>query len=360
MNTTTQEDHVKLSIEIATKLGVLALAVLISYLILKPFIPIIVWGIIIAVAIAPVIGSLEKRFSNRKMVIIGFITAIILALILPTYALSGKMIASSQTAIQTIQNDNVIIPPPSQHVKEWPLVGEKLYELGTSASQDLKKTLIPFKEDIKNIIESLFSAMKSGLGTIFMFIGSLIIAAFLLISSKEATAFYQKVMRRLLGERGPEWANLSTLTVRSVVTGVLGVAVIQAVFALLGLVLMGIPFAIVWAVAIMFLTIIQVPALLIIGPIIAYVFSQGSGTPEVVFTVYMLIVGASDGVLKPMLMGRGVDIPMLVILIGAIGGMILMGMIGLFVGAVILALTYKLFGLWMSEIEEETAVNETS
>ena len=120
----------------------------------------------------------------------------------------------------------------------------------------------------------------------------------------------------------------------------------------IGLGLMGVPLAVLWSVIIMFLTIIQVPALIVIGPIIAYVFSQGSGTAEIVFTVYMLIVGASDGVLKPILMGRGVDIPMLVILIGAIGGMILMGMIGLFIGAVIFALAYKLFGLWIAEVEE--------
>jgi predicted PurR-regulated permease PerM len=133
--------------------------------------------------------------------------------------------------------------------------------------------------------------------------------------------------------------------------GVIGVAVIQAIFALIGLGLMGVPLSALWALIIMFLTIIQVPALIVIAPIIAYVFSQGSGTTEVIFAVYMLIVGASDGILKPILMGRGVDIPMLVILIGAIGGMILMGMIGLFIGAVIFALTYKLFGAWMAEVE---------
>jgi predicted PurR-regulated permease PerM len=92
---------------------------------------------------------------------------------------------------------------------------------------------------------------------------------------------------------------------------------------------------------------------------IAYVFSQGSGTAEIIFTIYMLIVGASDGVLKPMLMGRGVDVPMLVILIGAIGGMMLMGMIGLFVGAVIFALAYTLFGFWMNEVTLEDATSQT-
>ncbi|MDQ7047252.1 MAG: AI-2E family transporter [Sulfurovum sp.] len=209
---------------------------------------------------------------------------------------------------------------------------------------------------LKKMAGSIFSALGSGLGTIFMFIGSFIIAAAFLIGKEGAVKFYETILRRIVGDKGTEWAVLSTLTVRSVVTGVIGVAVIQAVFALIGLGLMGVPLAAVWAILIMFLTIIQVPALIVIGPIIAYVFSQGSGTAEIVFTIYMLIVGASDGILKPILMGRGVDIPMLVILIGAIGGMMLMGMIGLFIGAVIFALSYKLFGLWMAEVEEKPEV----
>ncbi len=358
MSTTIKQEKVNIAIEIAIKLGVLAIVIYFSYLIAKPFIPIVVWGIIIAVAISPLINTLEKRFSNRKMVIIGFTVTMIVALLVPTYALSGKMVTSSQTVLLTIKDGNITIPPPSPEVKEWPIIGEKFHALGTSASQDLKKTLTPYTDDIKNIIEAIFSAIKAGLGTIFMFIGSIIIAAFFLLGKEKSIEFYENLLRRLVGDRGPEWAKLSTLTVRSVVTGVLGVALIQAAFALLGLVLMEIPFAAVWALIIMFLTIIQIPALVIIGPIIAYVFSQGSGTPEVIFTVYMLIVGMSDGVLKPMLMGRGVNIPMLVILIGAIGGMILMGMIGLFIGAVIFALTYELFGLWISEVKE-TSINET-
>ncbi|MBA1421448.1 MAG: AI-2E family transporter [Epsilonproteobacteria bacterium] len=207
------------------------------------------------------------------------------------------------------------------------------------------------------MIKSLLSMLTSGLGTVFMFIGSMIIVAVFLIGSKSSVKFYNDILRRLVGDKGEEWAILSALTVRSVVVGVLGVAVIQAFFALIGMVAMGIPLSIVWAIGIMFLTIIQVPALIIIGPMIAYVFSQGSGTAEIVFTIYMLIVGASDGVLKPMFMGRGVDIPMLVILIGAIGGMMLMGMLGLFIGAVIFALSYKLFGLWIAEVQEPEEEN---
>jgi predicted PurR-regulated permease PerM len=222
----------------------------------------------------------------------------------------------------------------------------------------LKKTLAPFSDKIKKGASSLLSSLGGLIGTVFMFVGSMIIAAVFLIGSEGSIKFYKDISRRLMGDKGEEWANLSTLTVRSVVNGVIGVAVIQATLALIGMGLMGVPLAMVWAIAIMFLTIIQIPALLIIGPIIAYVFSQGSGTAEIVFAIYMLLVGASDGVLKPMLMGRGVDVPMLVILIGAIGGMMLMGMIGLFVGAVIFALAYTLFGFWMAEVEEDIEAQE--
>jgi len=349
------EERVALAIEVAVKLGLLFLVIYISYLIAKPFIGIVVWAIIIAVALSPVIHMLEKYFGHRKKIIVSLTIGVIAALIIPTYMLSDSMIEGATHASHLLKEGNVTIPPPTENVKTWPIIGQKAYTLWSAASENLTQALAPFKKEIKSAAGSVFSALGNGLGTIFMFVGAMIIAAFFLIGAEGSVKFYKTIMRRLLGEKGDEWADLSALTIRSVVTGVLGVAVIQAFFAMIGLALMHIPFAIVWALIIMFLTIIQLPALIIIGPIIAWVFAQGSGTSEIVFTVYMLIVGASDGILKPMLMGRGVDIPMLVILIGAIGGMMLMGMIGLFIGAVIFALAYKLFELWINEVQEETA-----
>ena len=353
-----REEKVNLAIEIAIKVGLIAMVIYLSYLIAKPFIAIVVWGVIIAVAISPLVNSLEKRFVHRKKIIIGITIAVIAALLLPTYSLSGKTIETSQHIIHAMQEGNITVPPPTEKVKEWPLIGNKAYAFWDSASKNLKETLAPFSDNIKKGASSLLSSLAGLIGTVFMFIGSVIIAAVFLIGSEGAVQFYKNVSCRLMGDKGDEWANLSTLTVRSVVNGVLGIAVIQAMFALIGMGLMDVPLAMVWAIGIMFLTIIQVPALLIIGPVIAYVFSQGSGTAEVIFAIYMIIVGASDAVLKPMLMGRGVDVPMLVILIGAIGGMMLMGMIGLFVGAVIFALAYTLFTFWMAEVEEDETHQE--
>jgi len=302
---------------------------------------------------------LEKQFGNRKKVIIGFTITVIAALLIPTYMLSGSMIEASTSFAHTFKEENITIPPPTEKVKEWPLVGKQAYKLWESASHDLKAVLAPFKDEIKKMAGKFFSLLGSGLSTILMFVGSFVIASVFLIKSEDAVLFYRTLLRRIIGEKGDEWATLSAQTVRSVVTGVIGVAVIQSFFAFIGLFVMDIPFAAVWALVIMFLAIIQMPALLVIGPVIAYVFAHGSGTAEIIFTVYMLIVGASDGILKPILMGRGIDIPMLIILIGAIGGMILMGMIGLFIGAVIFALAYKLFGLWIIEVKEKQISNDT-
>jgi len=354
MNIQERKEKVSLAIEIAIKVGIIALVIYLSYLIAKPFMAIVVWGIIIAVAIDPLVTMLEKRFGHRKKIIIAITVAVIAALILPTYALSGKTYESSQQIMHAMQEGNITIPPPTEQVKEWPLIGNKAYTFWSDASHNLKKALTPFSAEITQGIKTLLSSLGGLIATVLMFVGSMIIAAMFLLGRKDATQFYRDFSCRLMGAKGAEWATLSTLTIRSVVNGVIGVAVIQSFFALIGMALMGIPLAMVWAVAIMFLTIIQLPALIIIGPMIAYVFAQGSGTVEVVFAIYMILVGASDGVLKPILMGRGVDVPMLVILIGAIGGMMLMGMIGLFVGAVIFALAYTLFGFWMQELHEET------
>jgi predicted PurR-regulated permease PerM len=349
-----REEKIQIAIEIAIKVGLIALVIYLSYLIAKPFMTIIVWGIIIAVGINPLVNSLEKRFGHRKKIIIAITIAVIAGLTLPTYALSVKTIETSEHIIHSMKEGNITIPPPTEKVKEWPVIGEKTYTLWNDASLNLRKTLAPFSDDIKKGITSLLSSISGLISMVLMFVASMIIAAAFLIGSEGAVKFYKDISCRLMGDKGNDWAKLSTLTVRSVVNGVLGVAVIQALFALIGMSLMGIPLDIVWAGVIMFLTIIQLPALIIIAPMIAYVFSQGSGTAEVVFAVYMIIVGASDGVLKPMLMGRGVDVPMLVILIGAFGGLLLMGMVGLFVGAVIFALAYTLFNFWMAEEKEES------
>jgi predicted PurR-regulated permease PerM len=348
------EKRVQLYVDIATKLGLLFIILYVSYLIVKPFLPMILWGIVLAVSLSPLIELLVDRFDNRRReIVIGVVTSFIIILFVPTWKLSDSLVTTAQSLIASVEKREIAIPAPPEKVKNLPIIGQKSYDFWDTAHKDLPKALKPFQKQIKAVVMWFVGMVKGAFGTVLMTMVSIIIAGAFLLSKDSAVTFYKRVMKRVVGDRGDEWAELSALTVRSVAMGVVGVGVIQSFFALIGMIFMGVPLAPVWAILIMFLTIIQLPALIVIGPMIAYVYSISSGTGATIFAIYMLVVGASDGVLKPILMGRGVDIPMLVILIGAIGGMILMGMLGLFLGAVILALTYKLFELWIDQASQQ-------
>jgi predicted PurR-regulated permease PerM len=242
------------------------------------------------------------------------------------------------------------IPPPPDRVQTWPLVGEKLHKSWSLAANNLSAALSKYKDQLKEFSKLVLSVAAGAGAGVLKFIVSIIIAGMLLVYAKSGTDTVEKVSVRLMGEQlGKKFTGMAGATIRSVAQGVLGVAVIQAVLAAIGLLLIGVPYAGIWTLLILFMAIIQLPTIIILGPIIVYVFTITTTVPAVIFMVWSLIVGVSDSFLKPLLLGRGLDIPMLVILLGAIGGMILSGIIGLFVGAVALAVGYKLFMLWLNE-----------
>jgi predicted PurR-regulated permease PerM len=142
--------------------------------------------------------------------------------------------------------------------------------------------------------------------------------------------------------------------VRAVAKGVLGVAAIQALFAWIGMAAAGVPAPAAWALLVLICAVAQLPTLIVLGPMVVYVFASSSANVAIPFMVWSLFVGIIDNVLKPILLGRGARVPTLVIVIGAIGGMISSGIIGLFVGAVVLAVGYELFAAWVKGSEGET------
>ncbi|CAI6143772.1 MAG: Putative transport protein YdiK [uncultured Sulfurimonas sp.] len=349
-NNLTKNEITNLALEIIIKAVLLGVILFYAFSIIKPFIVLVLWGIIIAVTLSPLITKLDKKLkSKRSLIITMFTLGLVGSLLVPTYILSDSVIDSSQQLAHDLQEGTLVIPSPSENVKEWPLVGEKIYALWNGAANDLESTLIKLKPALTEYGKVIASSLGGALAGVLQFVVSLIIAAVILANSEGSIKVYHAISRRLVGEQGIEWAELSALTIRSVVQGVIGIAMIQAVLVFLGMVAIGVPFAWVWAFMVLFIAIIQVPVLLVTGPIIAYVFSYSDPTYATIFAVYAVVVSASDGFLKPIFLGRGIDIPMLVILLGAIGGMMLFGILGLFVGAVGLALAYKLFMVWLEE-----------
>ena len=153
---------------------------------------------------------------------------------------------------------------------------------------------------------------------------------------------------RIFGEKGPEFEQLAESTIRSVTTGILGVALIQTLLAGLGFLVGGLPGAGLWVIAFLIAAVLQIGALILI-PAVVYMFAIASTTKAVIFMVWCLFVATIDNVLKPILLGRGVAVPIAVVFLGAIGGFVAMGIIGLFVGAILLSVGYKLFLAWLQE-----------
>jgi len=338
-------------LEAAIRLGLLALLVLWCFQIVRPFILPVLWGAIMAVAIYPLFEKAYAALGGREKLTATLITLLALTiLIVPTVMMSASVVESSKALSEQLDAGTLAVPPPSETVKDWPLIGEKTYGVWKLFSTNLEAALGKFKPQVE-AIGKWFIARAAGVGGgILMFVVSIIIAGAFLVYGRSGSDAVAKVTGRVLGgDGGQEFVDLTSATIRSVAQGVLGVALIQSILAGIGLLLIGVPYAGVWAALVLLLAIVQLPPILILGPIIVYVFSVAETVPAVIFMIWSLIVSSSDAFLKPLFLGRGMDIPMLVILLGAIGGMILSGIIGLFVGAVVLAVGYSLFVAWLNQ-----------
>jgi len=342
------------------QIGALLILAVWCYRIVSPFVAIVLWGIVISIALYPVHMSLTAKLGGRAKTSSFILVAIGLAIVIvPTWLTAESSINALHNVAGQLEQGTVAIPDPRESVAEWPLVGKSIHAFWSSAADNLEETLNQYAPQLKKLGQGLVSFAGSVLGTAFQFIFSIIIAGVLLMSAESGYRTAKNIAGSLVGDRaGDRMTDMSILTIRSVVKGVLGVAVIQTILAAIGLIMIGVPAPGLWAGAVLVLAIIQLPPILVLGPIAVWVFSVAEPVPATIFLVYSLVVSLSDAVLKPMLLGRGVATPMLVILIGAIGGAMTMGIIGLFLGAVVLALGYELLTAWMAPDESGAGTAE--
>jgi predicted PurR-regulated permease PerM len=347
------------TLETVIRVGLVAALVIYCYQILRPFLTLIIWGIIIAVAVFPGYQGLASWLGGRRKIAAAlFIAAALVILIMPSVMLSETLITGVRGLSQELRDGSLTVPPPPERVGTWPLVGEPIERLWQLASENIGDALKAIAPQLKILSKWLLSlAAGAGLG-ILQFVVAIIIAAVLMVNAASGKQASQAIARRLAGERGVELMDLAETTVRSVARGILGVAFIQSLLAGLGFMVVGVPGAGLWALLCMFLAIIQIGVLPISLPIVIYVFATASTGTAVVFLVWSIFVSVIDNVLKPLLLGRGMSVPMLVIFLGAIGGFIASGIIGLFIGAVVLVLGYELFHEWLEQ--EKTLSPEDS
>ena len=350
----------KNAINAAIQIGLLFLLAAWCLIIIKPFVGLVAWATIIAVALYPLQQKLAGALGGKEKLSVAIIVIIFLSiLIVPAWSLTSSSIESAQGLAQSLEEGTLKVPPPNEKVAEWPLVGERINKVWSEAASNLEATLQKHHDQVKAFSSWLLKKVAGTTMGLLGFIVSILISGALMLSANASYEATKRIGRRLGGDKGESFADLTVATIRSVAKGVLGVALIQTALATIGLVVMDVPAAGIWAMIILFLCIAQLPPTLILLPIALWVFSVAEPVPATIFLVYSLVVGFSDTFLKPLLLGRGVEVPMLVILLGAIGGMITSGIIGLFFGAVILALGYQLYIFWVTEGEGREALEHS-
>ena len=350
-----------MAIDIAIRIGVLALLIAWCFQILRPFITLMIWGAIIAISFYPVCRKLSDLLGNRvKMASSIMIIISLLLIIVPSILMVGSLVDGMTYLNDQIQSGEIKVPPPPEGIDRWPVIGKVLKSRWHDASVNLKAALARYTPQLQAIsLKLLESAMNTTMG-LLKFALSLVIAGVLMANAKGSGNFVRKLCVSLAGERGSDFADISTITIRNVVKGILGVAIIQGLLAGMGFMVAGVPGAGIWAFLCMFLAIIQIGIAPVALPVIIYMFYSASTLTAGLLTAWLIIVMLSDNFLKPILLGRGAPVPMLVIFLGSIGGFISMGFIGLFIGAVIISLGFKLFQEWLKINSNNTITTDGS
>lgn len=357
MESSSQNIRFEKLVDTLVRLGVLIFLIGWCFTILRPFVLVLIWAAVIAIATYPLYSMVVKLFRGRKTVAAVVLTVLFLSvLIIPSWLVTKSVFEEVSHLRELNTQGQLVIPPPGETTANWPAITKPVVEIWQLASENLQEVALKYSDHLKAAGVWVLAAVAGvGMG-VLQFVISIIIAGVLLAYSGSIGDAAIKIFIKLAGENGGSFANTTVSTIRSVVKGILGVAVIQASMAGLGFFIAGVPYAGVWTVACLFFAIIQVGAGPIAIPVAIYMFSVSDTLTAVLLAVWLGITLISDNILKPLLLGRGAPAPMLVVFLGSIGGFITSGFLGLFVGAVILTIGYKLFIIWFETPSHEIPI----
>jgi predicted PurR-regulated permease PerM len=335
------------TIRLAIRLALLALLVYWSIFLLSPFLPVLAWAAVLAVALNPVYAWLTVHLGDRPRVA-AFMTsiAVLAVFVAPAAWLGLGLVDGLRSISDQLTSGDIALPSPPDSVRDWPLIGVPLYDLWTTASDNLAAAFRELAPYLKPLAGPLLAiAGSAGTGTL-KFLLSVVLAGFLLPSGPRLVAGVRTILIRIVPQRSADFLALAGATIRTVTQGVIGVAVIQALLAGAGLKIAGVPHSGALAFAILVLGIVQIGSAPILLPVIIWVWTDKSAGAATLITIFLILVGLSDNVLKPLLMGRGLSTPVLVIFMGVLGGTIAHGIVGLFVGPIVLAVAWELLMAW--------------
>ena len=345
-------------VDIAIRLAVLAFLLYWSYLLVRPFITIMVWSIVLTVALYPVYEMMVSWLRGRRRLAAVLLTLLNLLIVIgPATWLALSLIDGLRTLSDKLDFSAFALPPPPITVKSWPLVGETLYQYWELASTNLHAAFAKIAPELKPVGSFLLQiAAGAGIGTV-KFLVSVVVAGFLFSPAPLLVGELKQLSRRIASGRGEQFVRLAGDTIRAVSRGVVGISALQAFLAALGLYAIGIPVAGLLTMIILIFGIIQIGPTVIIIPLVIWSWISTDTTTALLFTAYMMPVSLLDNILRPLVLGRGLDAPILIILLGVIGGTISQGITGLFLGPIVLAVIWNLLMAWISDQDGAKAVS---
>ena len=347
-------------LDVFIRAGLVLALTMLCYKIFSPFLALMVWALILAVTMYPVHSRIAKMLGGKQGLAATMLvlTGIVL-IVVPTALLITSSSDSINKLINSVNNNTLKIPAPSPNVADWPIVGKKVHAFWSLAYSDLPEVVESMQPKIGDLAKHALRIVAGTGSNIMKFMFSFIIAGVIMAFGESGKRASQAIFERVVGiTRGKAFTDLATATIRTVAAGVIGIACIQALLIGIGLYIAGIPWPGVLSLVVLVLGIAQIPALLVTLPVIIYIWYSGdySTTAAIIYTVLLFVSGTADNVLKPLMLGRGVDAPMPVILLGALGGMATTGILGMFIGATLLALAYQIFMGWVANNPESEPV----
>jgi predicted PurR-regulated permease PerM len=337
-------------IQFVIRLGLLALLMIWTFIVIRPFVPVLVWSAVLAVALYPVFSWLTKLFGGRPRTAAAILTIINLGIVIgPAAWLGLSAVDGVRELADELAAGNLVIPSPPEQVKDWRFVGPQLYEIWSQVSNNIRAALREVVPYLKPLAGTMLAfAGSAGVGAL-KFLLSVFVAGFLFPYAPQLVAGGRRFLSHIVPEQSEHFLELAGATIRVVSQGVIGIAVVQALLSGIAFKMAGIPSAGLLAFAVMLLSIVQIGAAVVVLPVIIWIWMDKDFTTALVLTVFLGIVGVLDNILKPLVMGRGLTTPILVIFIGVIGGTLAHGIIGLFIGPIILSVAWELMAAWIRE-----------
>jgi predicted PurR-regulated permease PerM len=341
-----------------TTLGVLVLLGLMgaAIWIMRPFLPALLWATMIVVATWPTLEGLQGRLWGKRGLAAGVLTlALLLVLIIPLTVAVGALLGNMDSIVAWAKSLRELqLPPPPDWVAGLPMVGKKAAEAWKQMAAEGPEGLPAKIQPYAGKLLEWFAARVGGMaGMVLQFLLTVVIAGILYVHGEKASGAVRRFAYRLAGTRGENAIVLASGAIRGVAMGVVVTALVQTVVAGAGLALCSVPGAMLLSSAILVLCLAQLGPMLVMFPAVVWKFYNGDTLWGGVLLVFALVSVTMDNFLRPILIKKGADLPLLLILAGVLGGMIGFGIMGIFVGPVILAVAYTLLGDWIADKPNE-------